>query len=221
MAKSNILTRKQVEKMSVTQLIDFTMKIQEDMISSQNEFINKGRKNNEKLTDIQSKFDKLASDNEILRSKIIVAEETTKTLQENLSSNNSKITELERLIHKLEQYSCRECVEIAGIPHVFLEDVVIKLLNKIGVNLIKNDLVACHRLVNSDKTIIKVSHKKHAEQIKNNKSKLKGMNFSDISNTSDNIDEEELVNSPQNTRRRNPKIYINYSLCLFLAVFIW
>ena len=49
---------------------------------------------NEKLTDIQSKFDKLASDNKIRQSKIIVAEKTTKTLQENLSSNNSKITEL-------------------------------------------------------------------------------------------------------------------------------
>ena len=43
----------------------------------------------------------------------------------------------------------------------------------------------------------------------NNKSKLKGMNFSGISNTSDNIDEEASVNSPQNTRRRNSRIYIN------------
>ena len=48
------------------------------------------------LTDIQSKFYKLASDNEILRSKIIVAENTTKALQENLNSNTFKITELER-----------------------------------------------------------------------------------------------------------------------------
>ena len=34
-----------------------------------------------------SKFDKLASDNEILQSKIIMGEKTTKTLQENLNSN--------------------------------------------------------------------------------------------------------------------------------------
>ena len=76
-----------------------------------------------------------------------MAEETSKTLQENLSSNNSKITDLERSFHKLEQYSHGECVEIAwipgDIPHVILEDVVIKLLNKIGVNLTKNDLAAC------------------------------------------------------------------------------
>ena len=74
-------------------------------------------------------------------------------------------------------------------------------------------MVACHRLANSDRAIIKVLNRNHAEQIMNNKSKLNGMNFSDISNTSDNIDEETSVNSPQNTRRRNPRININYSLC--------
>ena len=216
MANSNILTRKQLEKMSAIQLIDFAMKIPENMISSQNELFNENKKFYEKLTDIQSKFDKLASDNEILQSKIIVAEKKTNTLQENLSSNNSKITDLERSFHKLEQYFRRECVKIAGIPrdiHVILQDVVIKLLNKIGMNLTKNDLVAYHRLANSNRTIIKVLNRKHAELIMNNKSKLQGMNFSDVSNTSDKIDEEVSVNSPQNTHRRNPRIYINYSLC--------
>ena len=59
--------------MSVTQLIDFTSKIQENMISDQNELLNENKKVNEKLTDIQNKFDKLASDNEMLQSKNIVA----------------------------------------------------------------------------------------------------------------------------------------------------
>ena len=97
------------------------------------------------MRDIQGKFDKMASDNEILQSKIIVAEKTTKTPQENISFNNSKITELERSIHRLEQYSRKECTEIAAIswdiPHVILEDVVVKLLNKIDVNLTKNDII--------------------------------------------------------------------------------
>ena len=47
----------------------------------------------------------------------------------------------------------------------------------------------------------------------NNKSKLKGINFLDISNTSDNVDKEALANLPQNTCKRNPRIYINYNLC--------
>ena len=68
------------------------------------------------------------------------------------------ITQLERSVHKLEQYSHRECTEIAGILqgilHVILEEVAIKLLNKIDANLTKNDLVVCHRLSNSNRTII-------------------------------------------------------------------
>ena len=82
-------------------------------------------------------------------------------------------------------------------------------MNKSDVNLTKNDLVIYHRLANSDRIIIKVLNRKHAEQIMNNKSKVKGINFSDISNiveasnTSGYIDEGASVNSTENTRRRN------------------
>ena len=61
-------------------------------------------------------------------------------------------------------------------------------------------------------------NRKHVEQIMNNKSKLKGMNVSDILNTSDNIDEEASVNLLQNTCRRNPRIYINYGLCPYYQI---
>lgn len=82
-------------------------------------------------------------------------------------------------------------------------------MNKFDVNLTKNDLVIYHRLANSDRIIIKVLNRKHAEQIMNNKSKVKGINFSDISNiveasnTSGYIDEGASVISTENTRRRN------------------
>ena len=72
MANLNIPTRKQLEKMLATQLMNFTMKIQENIKSSQNELFNENKKINKKLTDIQSKFDQLARGNEILQSKIIV-----------------------------------------------------------------------------------------------------------------------------------------------------
>lgn len=55
----------------------------------------------EKLTNIQKKFDLLACDNKKLQSKITVAEETASTLQENLSSCNFRITELERSVQKV------------------------------------------------------------------------------------------------------------------------
>ena len=72
MANLNIPTRKQLEKMLATKLMNFTMKIQENIKSSQNELFNENKKINKKLTDIQSKFDQLARGNEILQSKIIV-----------------------------------------------------------------------------------------------------------------------------------------------------
>ena len=133
------------------------------------------------------------------------------------------ITELERSVHKLKQYSLWECIKITGIPqdipHAILEGVAIKPLNKINANLTKNDIVDCQRLANSDRTIINDLNRKHADQTMNNKSKLKDMRFLaasqmvEASNTSDNVQEETSVNSPQYTRRRNPRIYINYSLC--------
>ena len=76
------------------------------------------------------------------------------------------------------------------------------------MNLTKNDLLACHRLANSGRAIIKVLNRKHAEKIMKSKSKLKGMYFSDILSIV-----EASVNSTQN--RRNLRIYINYTLCLY------
>ena len=61
MTNLNIPNRKELEKMSATQLINFKMKI------------------------IQSKFDKVASDNEILQSKIMFTEKSSKTLRKNLT----------------------------------------------------------------------------------------------------------------------------------------
>lgn len=49
-----------------------------------------------KNRDIKNKFNRLASDNEMLQSKIAVAEKTMRMLQKNPNSTNSKITELER-----------------------------------------------------------------------------------------------------------------------------
>ena len=71
---------------------------------------------NEKLTDFQNKFNNLASDNEMLREKIIVAKKTTSTLPENLSRSNYRITKLKKSANKLEQYSLKEYAGIAGIP---------------------------------------------------------------------------------------------------------
>ena len=61
MADSNILTRKQLEKMTNEQIIDFAMKLQDNLIK--------------------------------------------------------KVIERERNTHRLDQYSRRECIEIAGVTN--------------------------------------------------------------------------------------------------------
>ena len=83
-----------------------------------------------------------------------------------------------------------------------------------------------NRLANSDSTIIKVLNRKHSEQVINIKnwrycktSKTKNfleiLNIVESSNTSDNTDKKTWVNLPKNTCRKNTRIYVNYSLCLY------
>ena len=55
MAGSNILTRKQLEKMTINQLIQFAMKLQNNMINKQTELINDNKEFREKLSIIDSK----------------------------------------------------------------------------------------------------------------------------------------------------------------------
>ena len=56
---SNILTRKQLEKMTKDQLIEFALKLQNKMITKQTELMNGNKGFREKLGNIDSKFDKL------------------------------------------------------------------------------------------------------------------------------------------------------------------
>ena len=74
MAGSNILTRKQLEKMTNEQHIDFVMKLQDNLISKQAELINDNKEFWEKLNLIEAKFNDLKKENETLQSKVMIAE---------------------------------------------------------------------------------------------------------------------------------------------------
>ena len=73
MVGSNILTRKQLEKMTSAQLIGFAMKLQDNLIPKQSELINNNKEFREKLNVIKAKFDNLKKENEILQSKVVIA----------------------------------------------------------------------------------------------------------------------------------------------------
>ena len=132
MAGSNILTRKQLEKMTNEQLIDFAVKLQDNLISKQTELINDNKEFREKLNLIEAKFDDLKKENETLQSKVMVAEKTSSALSISHKKLNEGVIEMERNMHRLEQLRC-EFIEIAGVPNSITNDLV--------PNSITNDLL--------------------------------------------------------------------------------
>ena len=154
---SQILTRGHLEKMSNENLIVSFLALQ-DYTSATKWSVTTKQGHVEKVTgnNVQNWFtckEKWTVD------KSAVAQNTLKVLQEAFNATSSKLVELERKHHKLEQYSRRECLYFSSIPSSVspkdLENFVLRLLQEISVDLEKSRIVACHRLGKMDRTIIK------------------------------------------------------------------
>ena len=82
--------------------------------------------------------------------------------------------------YKLTQYSRQERIKIEGIPENTkiknLEDIIIKMFEKVGISINKHMIVACHRL-NKTKTIVKFANRKDPDLVLKSKKKLKGIKF--------------------------------------------
>ena len=134
------------------------MKLQ-NMINKQTELINDNKEFREKVSITDSKFDELKKENEVLRSKVSAAEKTSLTISTNYKNINEKVIEMERNLHRLEQYSRREDIEIAGIlgsiTNDLLEEHVLLVFEKLDVVLEAMDIVACHRLGKTNRVIVK------------------------------------------------------------------
>ena len=76
--------------MTNEQLIDFAMKLQDNLISKQAELINDNKEFREEPNFIKAKFDDLKKENETLQSKVMVAEKTSTTL----STNHKKLNNM-------------------------------------------------------------------------------------------------------------------------------
>ena len=85
------------------ELIDFDMKLQDNLISKQTELINDNKEFQEKLNAIEAKFDNLEKETETLQSKVMIVEKTSTTLSMNHKELNNKIIEMERNMHRLKQ----------------------------------------------------------------------------------------------------------------------
>lgn len=160
----------------------------------------------EKFLQLQSDFngicstvDKLSEKVESLESSLVVSQRVNTLL-------SSKVTNLERQLHQLEQYSRRECLEFVGIPSTIeqdkLEDKVCEILQNINVDCCETDIEACHRIKNN-RTIVKFSSRKKIYQIFKVKKNLRDKDFSGVEGLS-----------------KDTNIYINESLCPYYRL-LW
>ena len=138
---SQILTSGQLEKMSNENLIASFLALQDNIILQQNDLLQQNRDISKKLLEITSKIDSLAKKNEELTSHVSVAQKATKILQEAFKTTSSKLAELERQHHKLEQCMRREYLDFSGIPNSVtpknLENFILRLLQEISIDLDK------------------------------------------------------------------------------------
>ena len=172
-----MLPKEECEKLNKHQLIQIYMDLQEQVQSS--------IEINERLDTLNAKIDQI-------RSELIVSKKVNDLLC-------TKVKDLEVRLAQSEQYSRRECLELAGIPKsVKQEDLEPKVLNifkEIDVVIDPKDVEACHRVGKFNRVIIKLSKRKDVSKVLSNKRKLK-----DIDPQKFGIDEDK-------------KIYINESLC--------
>ena len=134
-----------------------------------------------KLPKCDNNLDNLRQENGQLKSRVDVAENTSKVLSNNLMNINEKVGAVERQLHKMKQYSHRECNEILGIPsnitNILLEKHIILIFEKISTELYRLDIADCHKIGDSEGTIAKLLNQKDCKKILENKSKFKNVNI--------------------------------------------
>ena len=142
---------------------------------------------------LQEKIDSLTTKLDALTVRVDAQEKADS------SPSSKQMENLERDSYAIQQYSRRECIEIAGIPTSIpnenVEAKCIEIINAIGVDVDGNDLQACHRLFSKDRVIVKFIHRKKALKCLYNKSKLKD------------------IPGNQFGFQAKTKLYINESLC--------
>ena len=117
----------------------------------------------------QKKCQDLLNENNVIESRLAVAENTSSLLKSNTKKLNEQLINIARRQYKFEQYSRRECIEIQDIPQNIriknLEDTMTKIFEKNGISVNKRMIVACHRLSKITKTIVKFANRKDAKPI--------------------------------------------------------
>ena len=130
-AKCQIMTRSQLEKMDSEQLAQSFLLLQDEILGNQTELLHQNYIINERLGDLSKKIQDFLNKNNVIKSRLAVAENTSSLLKSNTKKLNEQLINIEYHQYKLEQYSRWECIKIQGIPQNItiknLEDTVIKI----------------------------------------------------------------------------------------------
>ena len=142
-----VLTRSYYENMSKEELI-------QELTNINSSFVNDI---NAKLTDLSDRFNEFTSKYDKVYSE----------LQQCKSYNShllTRIIQLERNAVTNSQYSRRETIELNPVPAEIhedvLEDSICKALSLTEVNVVPEDLQACHPMKRSDRVIVKFKCRK-------------------------------------------------------------
>ena len=142
-----VLTRSQYENMSTEELIQELTDINSSFV---NDINTKLSNQEEQFNDFLAKYDKVNSD-----------------LQQYRKFNShllTRIIQLQRNASVNSQYSRREIIELNSVPADITENVleenICDALSLTEVNVVPNQLRACHRMKRSDRVIVKFKCRK-------------------------------------------------------------
>jgi len=160
------------ERMTMVKLQELLNDKMDVIIESNNQ---ENKKLNENIENIKKNQNELSASVSEMRKNIIDRLiEANKQLQEKVNNLEKKIEKLETSSEATNQYGRRNNVEISGIPNDIndsqLEDSVINIYKELDIDLVKDDIEACHRLPPPRKTpnaikkvIVRFTNRKLAE----------------------------------------------------------
>ena len=133
-------TEETIDKLSKKNIISIVLSLQSELACSNAKVLEEVRKLNDKFVQLESQLLLTQNVNTLLQKRVIDAE---------------------RQCWENAQYTRRECLEISGIPTTVeqsnLEDKVLSIFEKIGCNVAKENIEACHRVGKHKNVIVKFS----------------------------------------------------------------
>ena len=90
-AKRQIITRGQLEKMDSEQLVQSFLLLQDEILGGQTELLQQSNIINERLGDLSKKFQDLLNENNIIKSRLAVAENASSLLKSNTKKLNKQL----------------------------------------------------------------------------------------------------------------------------------